>query len=162
MEGTAIIFIVIGAFVIWVLFFRQINPSNKTDNQLWTLYRIARPGTKELDLIQEEMERRGLLGDPSKTNLSQEDIKSVAEASKAFEESGMQAEMQKMFSSGIPEKIYKKTIEISQSKGIPEHEASSLFNEAFETASLKYKEMGLSHNEADEKALNDTLATDFK
>ena len=162
MDGSAIIFIVIGAIVIWVLFFRQINPSNKTDDQLWTLYRMARSGSKELDLIHEEMERRGLLGDPTKTNLSQEGIKSVAEAHKKFEESGMQAEMQKMFESSIPEQMFNKVVEISKIKGIPEHEASTYFNGLFEKASLKYKNSGLSQNEADEKGMIEALATEIK
>jgi len=162
MEGSAIIFIIIGAIVIWALFFRQINPSNKTDDQLWTLYRMARPGTNELDLIQKEMERRGLLGAPSKTNLTQDDIKSVAEANKIFEESGMQEEMQKAFESGLPEQMYNKVIEISKIKGIPEHEASTYFNELFEKASLKYKNGGLSQNEADEKGMQEALATEIK
>ncbi len=161
MEGSAIIFILIGVIVVWALFFRQINPSSKTDDQLWTLYRMARPGTKELDLIQEEMEHRGLLGDSSKSNLNQENIKAAAAAINDFEKSGMQAELQKMYASGLPEKMFNKVIEIAQSKGIPESEASTLFNNAFEEASLRFQKIGLSQKEADEKAANEVLSKNF-
>lgn len=70
MESATIFIIVAAAFGIWVSFFRQINPSNKTDEQLKKLYNIAvsnftRNGcrfTKELELLTAEMEKRGLLG----------------------------------------------------------------------------------------------------
>ena len=69
METSTIIYILIGVFIIWVLFIRRINPSNKTDAQLiWMHDRAHRnfmltlKPSKEFELINEEMEKRGLLG----------------------------------------------------------------------------------------------------
>lgn len=172
MDGSTIIIILVVAFVIWVLFFRKINPSNKTDAQLQWMYNMAMRSwdpmkkNESLELIEAEMKKRGLLGDnkPGQhdNTLIPSEQKKLDEAIKLFEESGMQAEMQKMFASGIPEKIFNKTIEIARIRGISERDASSYFNELFEAASRKYKNMGLSQNEADEKALVEVLATEVK
>lgn len=161
MESSTIVIVVISVIVIWALFFRKISPSSKTDSQLWMLYKIARPGSEQFDLIEKEMEKRGLinaganLGSP--INLSHNDQQKLDEANKLFEESGMQAEMQKMLSSEIPEKIFNKTLEIAKIKGVTEVEASTYFNELFEAASEKYKNMGLSQLDIDERALNKVL-----
>lgn len=172
MEGSTLIIIITAVFVIWALFFRKINPSNKTDSQLKWMYDLAMKNwdplkrDENLELIQAEMKKRGLLGDSSlssgKTHLSASEQKKLDEANKLFKKSGMQAEVQKMFAAGIPEKIFNKTIEIAKIRGILEQEASMFFNEIFEAASLKYKNMGLSQDEADEKALNDALSTEIK
>ena len=158
---STIVIIVISVIVIWALFFRKINPSSKTDSQLWTLYTMARPGTEQLELIEKEMEKRGLINASANMensiNLSPRGQQKLDEANKLFEESGMQAEMQKMLSSEIPEKIFNKTLEIAKIRGVTEVEASTYFNELFEMASEKYKNMGLSQLEIDEKALNEVL-----
>jgi len=142
MDLSVVITIVAIAFIIWVLFLREINPSNKTDAQLkWMeekYLKIFDPlkENKELRLVQEEIKKR--------------------ESSPKFPENKM-AEVKEMLASDMPERIFNKTIEISKIKGISEQDASTYFNKIFEEASLAHKKAGLSQDDADEKALKEVL-----
>ena len=63
-----VIFVVIGvvAFLAWLLYFRAIDPSGKTDDQLLSLYRIASKGSsRDIPVIEAELKKRGLLSDES-------------------------------------------------------------------------------------------------
>ena len=165
MELSTIIFILIGAFLIWALFFRQIDLSSKTDDQLRTLYNMARSGTKDLPLIEAEMQRRGLLDNPTPTkdfHLGAEEQKKLDEANRFVEESGLVDDMRKMIAAGVPEKILQKTSEIAAEKGVTMEEASSLFNERFEAAVSMYKEMGCTDDDAERHALNKALITKYE
>ena len=78
MEGSTIITIAVVAFFVWVLFFRKINPSNKTDAQLQWMYDLAMrtwdplKKNENLEQIKKKKKKRGLLGTKptSQTNLS--------------------------------------------------------------------------------------------
>ena len=157
-----IIYILIGIFVFWALFIREINPSNKTDEQLWKMLRISRPGSKESNLIMAEMEKRGLMGSNSTSSLSPSDQKALDEANKIFEESGMKDQIQELFASDIPNQLIAKSVEIAQAKNISEKEASKHISALFDEISQKYKNNGFSQNEADDKALQDILSLDAK
>jgi len=142
MDLSIVVTIVVIAFIIWVLFLREINPSNKTDAQLkWMeekYLKIFDPlkENKELRLVQAEIKKR--------------------ESSPKFPENKI-AEVKEMLASDIPERIFNKTIETSKIKGISEQDASTYFNQIFEEASLTHKKAGLSQDEADEKALKEVL-----
>lgn len=167
MESTILIYIIIAAFVIWVLFIRKITPENKTDEQLQWLYERASSNfmrtlesSKEFELIINEMEKRGLLNkkDQAPNTLSKDSQMRLDEATKLFEESGTQEQLKKLFSSGAPERLIHKVLEIAVVKNITQEEASTYLNELFDTFYHKHKNAGLSDNEADQLALNEVLA----
>ncbi len=76
MDQSTIVTIAIIAFIIWVLFFRKINPSNKTDAQLQLMHDMAMKNwdplkyNENLSLIQAEMKKRGLFGEHKQTEPS--------------------------------------------------------------------------------------------
>ncbi len=70
----------------------------------------------------------------------------------------MGRKMIKMMSSGVTEKIYKKTMDIARIKKISPEAASTYFQELFARASQKYIDAGLPEHEADQKALDEVLA----
>ena len=72
--------IVIAGIIIWVLFIRDINPSNKSDAQLRYMYEKAsdqflrNPSySKQLEILTDEMEKRGLFGKDGQSNNKQGD-----------------------------------------------------------------------------------------
>jgi hypothetical protein len=167
--------IIIVAVIIVLVFLlsRNVNPATKTDEQLIMLYERANKNymqtlqySKDFELLGDEMRKRGLLPDtsllPKNNPLHSSDKAKVEKAIKQAEESGMVAQMQEVLEAEIPQKIFSKTIEIAKVKGITEEEASNYFNELFEKASLKYKNMGLSEIEADKKALFEVLAIEVE
>lgn len=170
MEGTTIVFIIVAAFVVWLLFIRQINTSNKTDDQLKALYDMAINNfmhrefkySKELDLLHAEMEKRGLLKEMQDSDLcalTTADRQNVASAIKQMENNGSIEAMQEMFDAGIPERISMKIQEIARIKNVSEADPLNAFQEMFDSISMKYKNDGLSEMEADAKALRDVLIT---
>lgn len=171
METSTIIYILIGAFIIWVLFIRQINPSNKTDAQLIWMHdrahrnfmRTLKP-SKELELINEEMKKRGLLEntDLTSNSLNKEEQRQLDEANRIFEESGMQEQMKQLFASGNHEKMINKVLETAITRNTTQEEASNYLNNLFNEASKKHQESGLSEEEADQLALSEVYSVEIK
>ena len=166
MSGITITIIIIISLVFWALFFRQINPSNKTDKQLWKLYRIAQYGTKELSRIDAEMVKRGLLSSsPLEIDISQLDPneqKKLELVKQALTESGLQSKMEKFLSTEIPIKMLYKTIDIANKKGTSLKNASEYLYEQFTNTSFEYLKNGYSPDEADERASHDVLSEEIK
>lgn len=163
---TTLMSILIVVLLAWVFYFRPINPSSKTDDQLWTLYRIAlRGGPRDLKAIETEMRKRGLLGSGNATKnippLSPNQQKQLDEMTGAFEKSGMRADIARLSAAGVPENIFDKTLEIAMIRCISPEEASNYFQELFEAALLEYRIVGLSEDEADVRALEKVLTTEI-
>lgn len=63
-----IICILVAIFLAWLFYFRPINPSNKTDDQLQMMYRIAK-SPRDIEALEAEMKKRGLIGSSNKRGL---------------------------------------------------------------------------------------------
>lgn len=128
MEGSTIITIGVIAFFVWVLFFRKINPSNKTDAQLQWMYDLAMRNwdplkkNENLELIRAEMEKRGLLGTTPKSQINsaemQNTVSSTPEENEALNTINFMGRMSQVMESVSP--IFEQIKIGTQNKEIPE------------------------------------------
>ena len=151
MDSSTLIYIVIGAFIIWVLFIREINPSNKTDAQLkWMHERASRnfmrtlKPSKELELISEEMEKRGFLNQ-SPQSLDTKDMFPNLTGIK------------RMVTQNVLDQMTTKANKISREKNISQQEALIFVDKLVTERTQAYLQDGLSEDIALKKAMIDTV-----
>ena len=65
--------------------------------------------------------------------------------------------MEEMTAAGIPEKIYKKTLEIAKERSMSEEQASLHFQELLAAAGKRHMDAGLPEHIADREALEEIL-----
>jgi hypothetical protein len=167
-----VIGIVIAGVVIWALFIRDINPSNKSDEQLRFMYEkasnqfVRNPSySRQLEILTDEMEKRGLFDTGTHSsnteNKGSEVLEgnhnhaSVLRANRDTERSDPINEAE------ISKRVYVKSMKLCSVKNINHEEAESLILECRNTFMQKYIDNGLDADDAAKRALLDALDNDY-